>query len=192
MRTLLVVLILMFSTVAYADKDNGKVVYESMGCTFCHGHQGSGDGLMAAEMDPKPRDFTNIVKMSRISDATMFYNIRNGIPGSAMPAWGLTDTQIGDVIDYIRTFAYDHEVTKTLCVNESVTFDITGVGWDYSLDRQYIKLGLTDEGVQITPHPKDVREYFRSTNHKLLRTTSYLYDGTDLYLVVVRIRDCYK
>jgi len=177
---------------AKADAVNGKTVYESMGCVFCHGYQGAGDGLMSAEMDPKPRDFTDAVVMSRISDATMFYNIRNGIKGTAMPAWGLTDTQIGDVIDYVRTFAYDYEITKTICINEPVTVDLEGRKWYYTLDTQYIDISVDDDGATFVPNVKGVRNHFKQTSHKLIRAHIYLTDGDDLYLVVVRVRDCYK
>ncbi|MCH7499212.1 MAG: c-type cytochrome [Nitrospinae bacterium] len=72
----------------------GQLIYEEMGCPICHGHQGGGDGFLAEGLSPKPRDFADLDMMSRLSDMTMFQSIRHGIPGTAMPAWSLSDEQI--------------------------------------------------------------------------------------------------
>ena len=50
------------SLVARADDDlaKGKGVFEGIGaCSSCHGMTGMGDGVAAAALDPKPRNFAN-------------------------------------------------------------------------------------------------------------------------------------
>jgi cytochrome c551/c552 len=44
-----------------ADDDlaKGKAIYEGIGaCISCHGPAGKGDGVAAAQLNPKPRDFS--------------------------------------------------------------------------------------------------------------------------------------
>ena len=72
----------------------GQLIYEEMGCPICHGYQGGGDGFLAEGLSPKPRDFADLDMMSRLSDMTMFQSIPHGMPGTAMPAWNLSDEQI--------------------------------------------------------------------------------------------------
>lgn len=40
-----------------ADIKAGVVLYQSSGCAICHGRDGRGDGLMAKNFNPPPRDF---------------------------------------------------------------------------------------------------------------------------------------
>lgn len=102
----------------------GQLIYEEMGCAICHGHQGGGDGFMSEGLTPKPRNFSDFKVMSRLSDMTMSHSIRNGIPGTGMPAWNLTDSQIDDVIGYIKTFLADSQTTIGVCLNEKRVVDV--------------------------------------------------------------------
>ena len=45
------------------DQDNGKLIYKQY-CQKCHGKSGNGQGTMAEDLDPKPRDFTDVECMS--------------------------------------------------------------------------------------------------------------------------------
>lgn len=64
-------------------------------CAPCHGVRGAGDGPAAAYMDPRPRDFTTGQFKFRTTrsgefptDADLFRTVSQGVPGTAMPAWG--------------------------------------------------------------------------------------------------------
>lgn len=74
-------------------------------CTACHGRDGT-QGDRAPALGAARRYF-------RLSDAAIFYAIKNGIPGSAMPASGLPDDDIWRVVAYIRNIrstASDNDV----------------------------------------------------------------------------------
>ena len=88
----------------------GKKLYtkgaKQFPCVLCHGVKGKGDGKMAKAMTPKPRDFTCQAMMKDISDGQLFWIIRNGSKGSAMPGFkSLKDEQIWQLVFYIRQFS---------------------------------------------------------------------------------------
>jgi putative heme-binding domain-containing protein len=71
-------------------------------CAFCHGLGARGGG--------RGPDLTRAQKRHGNSDAEMFQNISNGIPGTAMPAngtngqgVGMTDEEIWQIITYLRS-----------------------------------------------------------------------------------------
>jgi copper transport protein len=73
-------------------------------CQSCHGVAGRGDGPQAAGLNPPPLDL--VVHVPLHPDGALFGFIQNGIPGTAMPAWGnkLTNEEIWHIVNYIRTF----------------------------------------------------------------------------------------
>ena len=87
--------------------EKGKLIYQSLSsplqCKHCHGINGDGAGHMGLEANPPARNFTCSVTMKTISDGQMFWVIRNGIPGTAMPGYpDLADWKIWVLIHYIR------------------------------------------------------------------------------------------
>src|SRR6266550_2522621 len=71
-------------------------------CAFCHGLGARGGG--------RGPDLTHAQKRHGSSDADLFQNISNGIPGTAMPAngtngqgVGMTDEEIWQIITYLRS-----------------------------------------------------------------------------------------
>ncbi|MFP6637670.1 MAG: c-type cytochrome, partial [Nitrospinaceae bacterium] len=91
----------------------GATVYKHM-CVFCHGDNGDGGGKAMAYLYPWPRDFRQGVFKYRTTpfgsiplDKDIFRTISRGIPGSSMPAWGgsLTEVEISGVVQYIKTFS---------------------------------------------------------------------------------------
>src|SRR5207249_9146674 len=75
------------------DTTKGKAVYVKW-CTGCHGDGGAGDGVAAAYMLPRPRNFTGGLYKIRTTasgqlptDADLARAIDEGLPGSAMPGW---------------------------------------------------------------------------------------------------------
>ncbi len=83
-------------------------------CAQCHGEEGAGDGPAADFLYPRPRDFTLGVFKYKTSHADSEFpydrdlrkTIREGLPGTSMPAWGeiLTEPQIDSLIGLIREF----------------------------------------------------------------------------------------
>ena len=73
-----------------------------LNCAFCHGLGARGGG--------RGPDLTRAQKRHGNSDAEIFHNIHDGIPGTAMPAAtnggigvGMTDEEIWQVVTYIRS-----------------------------------------------------------------------------------------
>ncbi len=61
--------------------------------------------MMAQGLSPMPRNFTCSETMKEISDGQMFWIIRNGSPGTGMPAYKfLSEDEIWKLILYIRHF----------------------------------------------------------------------------------------
>jgi len=93
------------------DPAKGAEIYK-LYCAACHGETGHGDGLAAAALTPKPRNFSDKALMDTVTDANMFKIIKEGGPAVGksmfMTAWGpvLNDDQkIHDVAAFIRTLA---------------------------------------------------------------------------------------
>jgi high-affinity iron transporter len=86
-------------------ESSGELLYLDAKCPVCHGYQGVGDGFLAEGLDPRPVDFTSLEAMSQVSDAQMESAIRRG-KGSSMPAYGFTDRQVSDLVEYIRSLSH--------------------------------------------------------------------------------------
>ena len=93
------------------DATKGAESYK-LYCLPCHGEKGKGDGVAAAALNPKPRDFTDKALMATIPDKQVFTAIKEG--GAAvgksplMIAWGpilVEDQKIHDVAAYVRSLA---------------------------------------------------------------------------------------
>ena len=72
-------------------------------CAFCHGADGTGKNWIGGFLRPHPRDLTDPKTMAEMTRVALRRVIRNGMPGTSMPAWGavLDDEEIGAVIAYI-------------------------------------------------------------------------------------------
>lgn len=79
----------------------GRFVYEQM-CINCHGPLGDGNGPAAEWLDPKPFNFT-LLKRHRWSGGLIYYQVMNGITGSAMPYFkeDLESAKIWNVANYV-------------------------------------------------------------------------------------------
>ncbi len=92
---------------------NGEKVYFTE-CVDCHGETGNGAGFLAEGFDVKPRDFQQAKYKFRSTPfgelptmADVERSVREGVPGTTMPAWGqfLTDREVGDVSRYLVVFS---------------------------------------------------------------------------------------
>ena len=87
----------------------GEVLFidtaQPMQCLHCHGARGDGTAELGLQADPPARNFTCAETMKSVSDGQMFWVIKNGIKGTAMPAYpDLADWQIWVLIHYVRQF----------------------------------------------------------------------------------------
>lgn len=84
---------------------NGQAVYEKH-CLRCHGASGDGLGPDATDLVVPPANFQSAKSRAK-TDFELLIAISNGVLFSPMHGWRgrLNDTEMMDVIAYIRTFA---------------------------------------------------------------------------------------
>lgn len=70
----------------------GKALYQ-VNCAICHGPQAKGDGPAAFTLVPRPVNLQ--LHTPQHAPGEVFYWISTGIPGTAMPAWGVVDPATG-------------------------------------------------------------------------------------------------
>jgi mono/diheme cytochrome c family protein len=80
----------------------GQALYATH-CIACHGPEGRGNGPAAAGLSPPPADFTAGHTESH-PDGDLYYWIKEGFPGSAMPAFSsqLKDEDVWHLVNHVR------------------------------------------------------------------------------------------
>ncbi|NIQ02563.1 MAG: c-type cytochrome [Nitrospinaceae bacterium] len=101
----------------------GKRVYFKR-CVWCHGVEGGGDGPSADRLFTRPRNFIQGTFKIRWTDSgelpldrNLEDTVRNGLPGSAMPAWGsgvmggsvLSEEEIKAVVQFVKSLVQDRD-----------------------------------------------------------------------------------
>ncbi len=111
--------------------EHGKKVYFKR-CVWCHGVEGGGDGPSADRLFTRPRNFIQGTFKIRWTDSGQLprdidleTTIKNGLPGSAMPAWGevLSDTDIKAVVQFVKSLVQDRDF-----VDEDEDMDLMDFG----------------------------------------------------------------
>ncbi|RMD78443.1 MAG: hypothetical protein D6809_05805, partial [Gammaproteobacteria bacterium] len=67
------------------EERRGEALYQAW-CSFCHAPDGTARHWIGRFLDPPPRDFTD--PRWGLDRAALERAIREGVPGTAMPAWG--------------------------------------------------------------------------------------------------------
>lgn len=80
----------------------GEALFQK-NCAFCHGADGTGRNWIGSFLEPHPRDLTDPAFRAGMTTERWSQVIRDGLPGTSMPAWGdvLTPSHIQAVIGYI-------------------------------------------------------------------------------------------
>ena len=73
-----------------AARNHGRELFLEH-CALCHGERADGHGVRQSALSSPPRDFTDRAWRDRTSPRRVFYVIREGSPGTAMPAWKSLD-----------------------------------------------------------------------------------------------------
>lgn len=180
----------------------GQKIYEEMGCLNCHGHQGKGDGLLAGGLSPKPRNFTSYEEMSRLPYQSMYSAIKNGVSGTAMPAFDLSDEQINKVIYYVKSFLTKNYITVETCLNVPKIISLKNVDiaekFNIEVNKKNTVLTEIKNGKLIlTPDFVPLLKTLKKERKKLARVHVDLTRGEKekkkyLAIVALRIRDCIK
>ena len=94
----------MANPVAKGDASNktGKTLYDKS-CASCHGKVGLGDGVKARSLKTFPGDFSKAEYQDQ-TDGDHFYKTKTG--RSEMPKYEgkLSDTDMWNIVNYMRTF----------------------------------------------------------------------------------------
>lgn len=83
---------------------DGKAQFDSL-CMPCHGTSGKGDGPAAAALKPAPADLTDGAISAQITSGQRFAILKNGIPNTAMQAFGaaLSDDIVWSLVAYTES-----------------------------------------------------------------------------------------
>lgn len=95
--------------------EKGKALYAGKGtCINCHGAEGDGNGPLAAQLNPAPRNFQHHGFWRHRTEGEIFWVIKHGSPGTSMVGFGeqLTDEDIWAIIQYERTFRRHHGMRR--------------------------------------------------------------------------------
>ena len=91
--------------------EQGKALYNGKGACFnCHGKDGGGNGPLAAQLNPSPRNFQHHGFWRHRTEGEVFWVIKHGSVGTSMVGFGeqLTDEEIWSIIQYLYTFSGAH------------------------------------------------------------------------------------
>lgn len=95
-----------------ATLNMGQTLYTRT-CVACHGAKGDAKTPNTDQLDPKPRSFvdepfkhTEAGPGELPRDEEIAHTIRNGVPGTAMAAWGIfSDVEVDALVQYLKTFS---------------------------------------------------------------------------------------
>lgn len=85
-----------------AQELRGQALFQE-NCAFCHAADGSARNWIGSFLEPHPRDLTASANMAHMTRARLARVIRDGLPGTSMPAWKsvLTEPDIAALAAYI-------------------------------------------------------------------------------------------
>jgi mono/diheme cytochrome c family protein len=82
-------------------RERGRQAFATY-CALCHGVAGDGQGVRRSAFTTPPRDFTDQAWRQSVTPRGVFEKIRDGVPGTAMPAWrALGDETVADLTAYV-------------------------------------------------------------------------------------------
>jgi mono/diheme cytochrome c family protein len=74
-------------------------------CAMCHGGDGDGKGDLAVDMKLKMNDYRDAATLKTVTDGEMFYVIKNGNGDMPSEADRLSDEDVWNLVNYMRTLA---------------------------------------------------------------------------------------
>jgi high-affinity iron transporter len=82
-------------------RERGRALFEQH-CALCHGTRADGQGVRREGLTSRPRDFTDPSWRGRASPPRIFYALREGVRGTAMPSWrSLSDGETWDLVAFL-------------------------------------------------------------------------------------------
>lgn len=96
-----------------SDLNAGKMIYTE-NCMACHGVEGDGKGVASKGLQVPPRDFTqgkykfgHVLAGELPHDRDFYKLLEEGLHGTAMLPWDLSEKQMYQVMQYIKTFSME-------------------------------------------------------------------------------------
>ena len=85
-----------------ALEQQGEALFQQ-NCAFCHAADGTGRNWIGSFLQPPPRNLVSATAMQGMTRARLKKVIRDGLPGTTMPAWKavLNDSQMNAIITYV-------------------------------------------------------------------------------------------
>ena len=131
-------------------------------CSACHGLSGQGDGVMAAQLEPAPTDFTDKQRAMNRSILGLFESISQGIADTSMPAFKqLTELERWSLAYHVGSLAFqsvDETVVSDAAAN--VSGNITKGQFTFRTPAQLLNEvpGQAELVMSLRAHPELVME----------------------------------
>lgn len=82
-------------------RQRGRVLYLKH-CVLCHGEHADGQGVRQTALSTRPRDYSDPAWRTQASPRSVYYTLREGVQGTAMPAWNvLSEDETWDLVAYV-------------------------------------------------------------------------------------------
>ncbi|MBS4029317.1 MAG: c-type cytochrome [Ignavibacteriales bacterium] len=123
------------SETSISEPNLGKTIYNDK-CSYCHGANGKGDGIPAAALNPRPRNFADGKFKIRTTesgsiptDEDLMNTVSNGLHGSTMPAWKtfLRGDSLMAVVNYVKSLSprFQNEQPKPIKMSAEIPSSAT-------------------------------------------------------------------
>lgn len=82
-------------------RERGRALYEQH-CALCHGARADGQGSRREGLSTRPRDFTDPAWRGQARPRALFFAVREGVRGTAMPSWkSLSPDETWDLVAFL-------------------------------------------------------------------------------------------
>ncbi len=182
---------------AASQKADGKSIFEAH-CTPCHGTNGKGDGVAAALLNPRPRNFTTGMFKFRSTesgslptDEDLTATIKNGLHGTSMADWApfIKGDSLKEVVAYVKSFSprFQKDAPRPVRIGSPVPFSPASVAAGRKV---YAKLQCADchgtDGAGAGAVVKDFQDDWNFETNAVNLTEPWTFKGgstaRDIYL----------
>jgi mono/diheme cytochrome c family protein len=86
---------------SFEVRERGRALYVAH-CVLCHGVKADGQGVRRAGLSTRARDFTSVSWRRDATPRRVYYAIREGVTGTAMPSWkSLDESETWDLVAFL-------------------------------------------------------------------------------------------